>query len=100
MWPSSPELQGVTKASEAAIFCWSCRGRLFTQEVYPQTENIVLVLANAPAEQTAMRDGKELVMPRRDAVLPHAWVRRNDGDGLERNRRGKGSGKVSERRCA
>jgi hypothetical protein len=48
---------------------------LLRHEAHSQPENVVPAVVDAPAVQTAMRDGKNLVVPRRDAVLPHFCVK-------------------------
>jgi hypothetical protein len=60
---------------ETGVFCWSCGNKLFRDEAQSQPENVVPAVVDAPAIQTAMRDGKNLVVPRRDAVLPHFCVK-------------------------
>lgn len=60
---------------ETGVFCWSCGNKLFKHEVHSQPETVVPAVVDAPAEQTAMRDGSKLVVPRRDAVLPHFCVK-------------------------
>src|SRR6266581_4615374 len=60
---------------ETGIFCWSCGSKLFKHEVHPQPKNVVPALVDAPTEQAAMRDGNNLVAPRRDAALPHSCVK-------------------------
>src|ERR1700731_2632352 len=59
---------------ETGVFCWSCGNKLFRNEAHSQPENVVSADVDA-AVQTATRDGKNLVVPRRDAVLPHFCVK-------------------------
>jgi hypothetical protein len=60
---------------ETGIFCWSCGNKLFKHEVRSQSEKIAPVLVDAPVNQIVMRDGNNLLVPRRNAILPLSCVK-------------------------